>query len=59
MPEFLKRLINPQGDASVRQPEGKRTVVATVKLPHGNSFVVVREDILQKGLSRGKAKQAA
>lgn len=52
MPEFLKMLIHPQGDLKVRRPQGKRTVTATVKLPHGKSFAVVREDILQKGLSR-------
>jgi hypothetical protein len=59
VPDFLKRLIDFQGEPIVRRPEGKRSVMGTVKLPHGKTFAIVREDILQKGLARRKGREAA
>lgn len=59
MPNFLKRLIAHDSKVPVRAPTGKRNVTGTVKLLHGKGFVAVREDILQKGLSRHRAKEAA
>lgn len=60
MTEFLKRLINPTPPASLGHlAEGKRAVISTIEVTKGKGFKVVREDILQKGLARKRAKQAA
>jgi hypothetical protein len=59
MPEFLKNLIAHDSKIVVRAPTGKRNVVGTVKLSHGKGFSTVREDILQKGISRQRSTEAA
>jgi len=60
MTEFFKKLINPPPPADLGHPlEGKRSVTGTIEVARGKGFKIVREDILQKGLSRKKTKQAA
>ncbi len=60
MPEFLKRLVSPRQTAETpHTPKARSAVTGTIKVSHGKSFKVVREDILQKGLSRRKPQEVA
>lgn len=59
MPEFLKKLFREPGTSTHQTPKSKRAVTGKVSIPGNKGFNVVREDILQKGLTRSSSKQAA
>jgi hypothetical protein len=56
----LKELFaDKSGQSERRQLNAKTGLSSKVEIPGGNGFRVLREDILQKGLSRRSAQKAA
>jgi hypothetical protein len=56
---FIKKLFSAPEESERHTPTGKRSVSGTVHIPGGKGFRVLREDILQKGLSRRSTEEAA
>jgi hypothetical protein len=57
---FLKNLfLERYAESEVRAPQGRRSLSGRIEIPGGKGFRVLREDILQKGLSRRRTKEAA
>ena len=56
---FKKLFADKDGKIEHREPKGKAGLSGKIEIPGGKGFRVLREDILQKGLSHRSAQKAA